>query len=189
MSTEHEGQLSQFTANRRDVIRTATGIAAAAVAGGALVGTAQQANAQGNPKNARLFCEIGDIGQFEILSFSWGLASEGGDTGSSAGARRMTKAEIINQLNTSGATPKLQLACAQGKIFPRAVVTQTDNRGTPYLTYTFEDVLVSSAQTTIDKDNGAIDLVSFSFGSVVRLVVGGQGYEWNFQTNTGGPIG
>jgi type VI protein secretion system component Hcp len=190
MSTEHEAQLSQFTANRRDVIRTATGLAAAAVAGGALVGGTHQANAQGNPKNAGLLCEIDDIGQFEILSFSWGMASEGDtSSGGGAGARRMTKADIIAELHTGSVTPGLQLACAQGRHFQRAVVTQTDNRGTPYLTYTLEDVIVSSYQTTIDKEKGAVDLVSFSFGSIVRLMVDGQGYEWNFATATGGAIG
>lgn len=187
MSTEHNGQPGLLTANRRDVIRAATGLAAAAVAGGTLVSTTQQANAQGNSKNARLFCEIDDIGQFELLSFSWGMASEG-DSGSASGARRMTKADIITQLPTGSASPKLQLACVQAKLFERAIITQTDNRGTPYLTYTFQDVLVSSYQTSADRDGGFIDVMSFSFNTTVRLTVGGEGYEWNFGTNTGGPV-
>src|SRR5262245_29190635 len=67
---------NDMTTNRRDVLRGATGLAAAGAFSGVLAGGSVHAAAPGG-QNGTITAQIGDLGPFPVLAFSWGLSNTG----------------------------------------------------------------------------------------------------------------
>lgn len=189
MSTDKAEASGRLTANRRDILRTATGVAAGAVVGSTLIATPNVANAQANPKHGKtqIIGQIGDRGQFSVLAFSWTLASSFVDVGGGVGGG-VVLSEFNFTKSVDAVTPGLQLSVAQGRHFQRAVVTYTDTNGAPLFSYEFEDVIITSDQVSATADGSVpTEHVSFHFEKVT-LMHGAQGYVWDASSNTGHTI-
>jgi type VI protein secretion system component Hcp len=189
VSTHKAESSGRLTANRRDVLRTATGLAAGAVVGSTLIDTQNSVNAQANPSkgNAQIIGQIGDRGQFRVLTFSWGLASSFADVGSGVGAAVEASTFDFTK-NVDALTPGMQLSVAQGRHFQRAIITHTDTTGAPIFSYAFEDVILTSDQVSATADGSVpMENVTFRFEKVT-MMHGDQGYVWDFSANTGNAI-
>jgi len=140
--------------------------------------------------------------KIEIYSFSWGASNpttvSSGATGLSAGKVSISSFNIMKK--TEKSSPKLFLACCQGKHLDSAVVTMRKAAGDAgqkaFLTYTFTDVMVESIQWS--GSSGGSDTptesVSFAFGKVAiqykiqdtatgAMTDGGQA-SWNLTTTS-----
>ena len=130
-----------MVANRRDVLRTAAGLAAAAVLGGAI---ARRGRAAVAGTDVRITCEIEGLGQFKALSYAWNLPNSGaapadGGTGSSKAS--VDGVSFIKEVD--GLSGALFGAAASGETFRKAVLTVADAAGTVTLTAEMKQVLVS----------------------------------------------
>jgi type VI secretion system secreted protein Hcp len=189
MSADHDGKSLPLTANRRNVLLGATGLAAAAMVGSALGDNVGVAQAQGKPKNAQIEGRISDIGTFEILSFSWGISNaidiaSGGGAG--AGKAKFKELTLVKRMDVH--SPKIQLACASGQHLQTAVINLIDNRGNSILQYELIDVAVAHSDIDVaDASDAPVEEVALAFGEV-RMMVGDQGYEWSQETSSGGAL-
>ena len=133
---------TKIVANRRDILRGATGLAAAAVAGSTLLDRNRVAVAAG--PNGRITGRIGDL-QFEVLAFSWGLSNSGTwHVGGGAGAGKASLQDLALTKSIDAATPQLMVASASGTHYPTAMLTYADSTGKPILRLNLGEVLVSS---------------------------------------------
>jgi type VI secretion system secreted protein Hcp len=112
-------------------------------------------------------------GEIELLSFRWSeelldtQVREG--TGAVSVARWVTMSDFEVTMLTNKASPKLLLAVASVQHIKSAVLTatRTANDSQPFLTYTFNDLLVSSYKTEASVQDGPpVDQVSFNFGQI-----------------------
>ena len=134
-----------LVANRRDILRTATGLAAAALVGGAMADQHRVVMAAG-PDSA-ITGEIADLGQFEVLAFSWGASNSGSaHVGGGAGAGKVNVQDVSLTKYTDALTPDLFLALALGKHYQRASLTYGDKKGNPISRLLMEEVLLTSLQ-------------------------------------------
>lgn len=90
-------------------------------------------------------------GQFEVLSFSWGVTQSITGTTSSAGTFTGQRADlaplvVVKQLDKG--SPKAAQACAAGEHFGSALLTLCRAGGDkqPYMEYKLTDVLISGVQ-------------------------------------------
>lgn len=90
-------------------------------------------------------------GEIAIESFSWGEAQTGGgsSTGSGGGAGKVNIQDFHFVMKASKATPKLMIAVANGKHFPKAILTVRKAGGDQqeYLKWKLHDVMVTSYET------------------------------------------
>ena len=113
-------------------------------------------------------------GQIEIYSFSWGASNPttvgSATSGLSAGKVSVSSFNIMKK--SDKASPILFQACANGKHFDDAIVTMNKASGdagqSPFLKYTFTDVMVESIQWSGSSggDDAPTESVSFAFGKV-----------------------
>lgn len=106
-------------------------------------------------------------GEIEVKSWSWG-ESQSGTAATSGGKVSMQDFHFVMDANK--ASPKLLLACANGKRFKSAVLTCriAGEKPQEYLKITLSDVLVSSYQTG-GADSGGIvptDQISLNFAQI-----------------------
>ena len=112
-------------------------------------------------------------GEIEIYSFSWG-ASNPTTVGSSTGGLSAGKVSVssFNIMKKSDkASPVLFQACATGKHFDDAIVTMNKATGdaqSPFLKYTFTDVMIESIQWSgsTGGDDTPTESVSLAFAKV-----------------------
>ena len=85
--------------------------------------------------------------QIDILSYNWGETNTGGSGGFS-GFGKVNMQDFHFTMHTNKASPKIMLACANGKHFPQAVLSvrkagQTED----YMKWKLTDVMCTSYQT------------------------------------------
>jgi len=173
--------------NRRDVFRGAAGLAAAGAIGGVITGSpAQAAGGQAvGQGGATITGEIGDLGQFEVLAFSWGLSNSGSaHTGGGAGAGKANVQDVSLTRYVDDDSPALFLAVATGSHFPEAKVTFVGRAGSPVVEIVMEDVLVTSLSTGASGGESApTENITLNF-ALVTFTVNGESETWDIAANT-----
>jgi type VI secretion system secreted protein Hcp len=93
----------------------------------------------------------------EVLSFSWGMALQGGrGAGGGGGAGKVTVHDITVSKRVDSSSPVLMKTCASGqhiKTGQLEVVRKGDRKQDPYLVIKLQDVLVSSFQQSASGDS------------------------------------
>jgi type VI secretion system secreted protein Hcp len=111
-------------------------------------------------------------GEIDVESWSWGetqsAGHEGGGGGGGAGKVRMQDFHFVMRFNK--ASPALILACASGKHLKSALLTcrKAGKGQQEFLTFAFDDVLVSSFQTGGSEATDVVpmDQVSLNFSKI-----------------------
>ena len=110
--------------------------------------------------------------EIDVEAWSWGESQTGaavpGGGGSGAGKVSMQDFSFVMKFNK--ASPKLMLACATGKHIKtaRLAVRKAGQGQLDYLTFTFQDVVVSSYQTGGAESSGVapVDQVSLRYAKI-----------------------
>lgn len=109
--------------------------------------------------------------EIDLESWSWGASQSGthaGGGGGGAGKVSMQDFHFVMKMNK--ATPKLFLACANGKHIDEALLTcrKAGEKQQEYLVIKFTDLLVSSYQTGGSAHGDVIptDQISFNFAKI-----------------------
>lgn len=181
--------INVFKPKRRDVLRTATGLAAAAVVGGSLANGQEVVAQRQSRGQSGITANFEDVGEFNVLSFSWGFSnpvSQGGGIGT--GSAKSADFVIVKLVDASSAS--LQRVVATGQRLQGAVITgMAIDAGaggtTPYL-YKLENVRVTSYSISGSSNDGLpTESVTFVFEKV-SFAFEVTEFTWNFQTNTPG---
>ena len=88
--------------------------------------------------------------EIDVLAWSWGMSNSGSaHTGGGAGAGKVNVQDISFTKWVDSATPKLALACCDGKHFANAtlVVRKAGEKPVEYLKIKVEEVLITSIST------------------------------------------
>jgi type VI secretion system secreted protein Hcp len=88
--------------------------------------------------------------EIDVLAWSWGISNSGSaHTGGGAGAGKCNIQDISFTKWVDSATPKLALACCDGKHFANAtlVVRKAGEKPVEYLKIKIEEVLITSIST------------------------------------------
>lgn len=182
-TTDNEPAIG-FLANRRDVLRTATGLAAAAVVGSSLLDRNQVAVAAGH--NGTITGNISDLGEFSVLAYSWGLSNSGSaQVGGGAGAGKANFQDISLTKLTDALTPKLFVAVASGEHFNTASLTYSDTKGNPIIRLDIEDLIMTSL--SIGGSDGAglmTENLTLNFARIA-VTVGNVTERWDISGNRG----
>ena len=174
--------------NRRDVFRGAAGLAAAGAIGGVITGSpAQAAGGQAVGQGATITGQVGDLGPFEVLAFSWGLSNSGSThVGGGAGAGKANVQDVSLTKYIDQHSPDLFIAVASGSHFPQATLTFVGRAGSPVVEIAMEDVLVTSLSTGASGGESIpTENVSLNF-ALVTFTVNGESETWDIVANTGG---
>jgi type VI secretion system secreted protein Hcp len=174
--------------NRRDVFRGAAGLAAAGAIGGVITGSpAQAAGGQAVGQGATITGQVGDLGPFEVLAFSWGLSNSGSThVGGGAGAGKANVQDVSLTKYIDQNSPDLFIAVASGSHFPQATLTFVGRAGSPVVEIAMEDVLVTSLSTGASGGESIpTENVSLNF-ALVTFTVNGESETWDIVANTGG---
>jgi type VI secretion system secreted protein Hcp len=89
-------------------------------------------------------------GEIDVLAWSWGLSNSGTfHQGEGGGTGKANFQDISFTKYVDLASPDLMYACAAGKHVPKAklIVRKSGENPLEYLTYEFENILVSSIST------------------------------------------
>ena len=155
-----------------------------------------------------IFCQIDGIkGEstdkdhkdwIELLSFSWGM-SQPVSAASATGGRGAERVDIsdFSVMKTSDASsPHLMQACCDGRHINKVVIKlcQAGGEKHPYMTYSLENVIVSTVQPSSSGGDKPIENVTFNFGkyTVEYTPMGHDGKPgskvgpmgWNLEANT-----
>lgn len=113
----------------------------------------------------------GHQNEIEVLSFSWGATQTGtfsGNSGGGAGKVQMQDFHFVMSYNK--ASPKLMLACANGKHIPKGLLTcrKAGEGQQEFLKVHFNDLLVSSYQSggSSSGDTVPTDQISLNFSKI-----------------------
>jgi type VI secretion system secreted protein Hcp len=109
--------------------------------------------------------------EIDIESWSWGVTNAGGArTGGGAGAGKVSLQDFHFVMKLNKASPLLMRACATGQHIKTATLSgrKAGKGQLDYLTFKFQDVLISSYQTggSEHADDVPIDQVSFNFAKI-----------------------
>jgi type VI secretion system secreted protein Hcp len=109
--------------------------------------------------------------EIDIEAWSWGETNAGTQrAGGGAGAGKVAMQDFHFVMKLNKATPSLMKACATGQHLKTATLTarKAGKSQVEYLTFKFQDVLVSSYQTGGSEggDDLPIDQVSFNFAKI-----------------------
>jgi type VI secretion system secreted protein Hcp len=153
----------------------AAGLVLAAVAVGVGRTHAESSITSPPPSSADVFLKLDDVpgesadaqhaGQIEVSSFDWGSGLQN-TASSGSGAGKVTVHDLSITKYVDKSSPVLMKACATGTHFNSAIIVVRKAGGTQqdYLTYTLEDVLVSSYSVS---DSGQpTEHMSLSFGKI-----------------------
>ena len=104
-------------------------------------------------------------GGIEVLSFSWGMSDSSTLT---SGEAAFTFHDLLISSYTSPASPRLMLACANGKRLKRAVLTaRKPGAQADSLSVTLEDALITSYQSSgPEASDRLVDEFRLAFSSV-----------------------
>lgn len=103
--------------------------------------------------------------EIQLESWSWGESQTGSSAhGTGAGAGQISMQDFHFVMKMNKASPKLLLACAQGKHIPDAtlVCRKAGGKQEKYLEVKFSDVLISSYQTG-GSGGGEVPMEQISF--------------------------
>jgi type VI secretion system secreted protein Hcp len=170
--------------NRRDIFRGATGLAAAALVGSAIADQSRVALAAG--PSSSIVGAIGELGQFEVLSFSWGASNSTsiGTAGGGAGAGKVSIQDLSLTRLTDSLTPVLFSALASGRVFDTASITTSDKKGNPVFNLAMEGVVLNSLSFgDSDEASPLTENISLQFAKV-KLTVGTVSAGWDVSENT-----
>lgn len=105
----------------------------------------------------------------EIESFAWGSSRSGAGTGRTRQRGGATFTDINVVKGVDAASPKLYLACAQGKHFARAeihFVSSADPR-VPYMVYELENVMITSVSVSHSAGGDVpVEEVTLNYGKI-----------------------
>ena len=106
-------------------------------------------------------------GEIDLQSFTWSEAQTGRPVGG-GGAGRVTIGDFEVTKRIDQASPRLLLAVASGQHIKSAVLTarRAGKEQQEYLTYKFNDLLVSSYKTEALAPEDPVDQISFNFGQI-----------------------
>jgi len=154
-----------YTANRRDVLRNATGVAAAAAIGTTLADRGGVAFAG---SVAQIRGEIVGLGQFDVLALSWGLSNSatvvGG--GGGGGVGKASFQDLSFTKLTDALSPLLMVAVASGRHFTRATMTYLGKGGETILRLQLDDLLVTSLSEGFSLGSDVTENVTLNFAKV-----------------------
>jgi type VI secretion system secreted protein Hcp len=108
-------------------------------------------------------------GAIQIESWSWGATQQGSmGAGSGGGAGKVSFQDFHFTMSVGKASPQLFKACATGQHIKKAVlfVRKAGGGQQDYLVVTFEDILVSSFQSSGDGGAVPTEQVSLNFAKV-----------------------
>lgn len=185
-SSEEPGGI---VANRRDVLRTAGGLAVATALAGALfeanTDTASAQKGNGNTITGTL--EGLDTGtgavSFQVLSFSFGATNAGsGSVGGGAGAGKVSFSDISFTKSLDGATVGIFGAVATGRGLDKATFVVTGQKGVEIAKIEIEDVLITGQQFSSTAEGTSTESVSVNY-AIIALSVAGTTKRWNLKTN------
>lgn len=185
MGDQQSERVLSVSANRRDVLKTAGGVVAASVVGGALFASVQE-SAMAKAAST-IMMEIRDItgpGGFTVHSMSFGMSNPttiGSGAGGGAGKASFSSVNIMKSLDQY--TPLLQQASAVGKPVAEATLRFYDDKGTETGRMILRDVFVESIQLSISQSLAdAVESTSFAFAGIL-LEYGGNRFEFNVAEN------
>jgi type VI protein secretion system component Hcp len=177
-----------FRANRRDVLKTATGLAAAAVVAGAIIEPhSASAAPKGTPgTGGRITLRIEDGNPIEVYSFSWGVSNPvtigSGSGGAGAGKASLTNLQITKGIDA--ASIQLQRSVFNGQHWQAATLTVADAKGKELFNYRFDLVFVVKADVVVDpSDAGVLEVVEIACGGITLTTPAGS-YNWSVLTNS-----
>lgn len=175
-----------FKPKRRDVLRTATGLAAAAVVGGSLAGGQEVAAQRQTRGKGEITANIESIGEFAVLSFSWGLSNAGSADGSGGDASRVQTTDIVIVKTLDKSSPKLAEAVADGTRLQGVVINGVASGvgGSEPYEYKLIDVRITSYSVSGSSDGGApVENISMNFEEISFATEGSE-FTWDFGMNT-----
>jgi type VI secretion system secreted protein Hcp len=127
-----------------------------------------------------IFAKIGDIkgesldsafkDQIEIFSWSWGVSQPGSAAlGSGAGKGKASFNDFSFVHNVDKATANLMMACATGKHYPEATLTQrkAGEGQKEFLIFKFSEVFVTNVQPSGNDGGDVQEQVSLQFSKVI----------------------
>jgi type VI secretion system secreted protein Hcp len=137
----------------------------------------------------------------EVLSYSWGVSQSASRSASTSGGASSERADfqdfsIVKAMDK--ASPKLALACAQGKHFKDVALELCRAGGDKlkYMEYKLEEVIVSSASVGGGGGGEPTESVTFNYGKINWTYTqqkrsdgtgGGQiAAKWDLTANKGG---
>ncbi len=132
-------------------------------------------------------------GWIEIESWSWGITSLRDAASGLPTGKRQHKPFVITK-EVDKATPKLMLACADGKHFKELVLTVSANNRLDYARYSFFDVFCSEFDNSGANGAAPMEQISFSYAKIKveykeQDAKGAPGATheatWDFQENKG----
>ena len=107
--------------------------------------------------------------EIDVESWSWGESQAGGGAGRGAGAGKVSVQDFQFVMRLNRASPTLMRACATGQHIKDAILTarKAGKGQLEYLTFKFQDVLVSSYQTGgSEQTDVPFDQVAFNFAKI-----------------------
>lgn len=110
-------------------------------------------------------------GEIDVESFSWGEAQVGSSVGTGGGgAGKVSMQDFHFVMRVNKASPKLFLACADGRHLKSAILTgrKAGREQAEFIKWTFSDVLITSFQTGGGASGEVLpmDQVSLNFSRV-----------------------
>lgn len=105
--------------------------------------------------------------EIDVESWSWGLSNTGSHTGGGGGgAGKSVPQDLVVTKGVDKASPKLMLACANGKHFKEVILTVSEDKRPDYIRYSFFDVFCTEFKES--GANGALPMeqVSFNYAQV-----------------------
>lgn len=107
--------------------------------------------------------QIGDIGPFEILSFSW--APQYASAGSTSGNTRAQVSDVVVTKTVDANSATLAQASAAGTPFGSATITMNDSSGPKV--FNFSNVVISSfSASSHSSDTGPIEQIDWNFSQM-----------------------
>lgn len=172
------------TANRRDLLKTATGLVATVAAGGAFIATTDDAAAALAADRTQVKVDVFNA-PFEILSWSYGIGNTvtRTDTGATAGRAAFSEVNVMKVIDQF--TAPLQLALAAGTQFS-VVTIGMFKAGVLVGRVTLNAVFVTNYALSNGSGDPtiAVESVTFNFGKITFLFQG-KTYTWDTVLNTG----
>lgn len=182
-------QSGGIMANRRDVLRTAGGLAVATALAGALFeANTETASAQKSGTNTITGTLEGLSGgpvSFEVLAFSFGVNNSGSaGVGGGAGAGKANFQDISITKYLDATTPLIFGAVASGQHLRNATFVASGAKGAEVAKIEIEEVLITSQSFggSGGDTNAYTENVSFNYARIA-ITVGGVTETWNVAGN------
>lgn len=176
-----------ITANRRDVLRTAGGLAVATALAGALFdANTNTASAQKGGTNIITVTPEGlttGAASFPALSFSFGASNSGSaQVGGGMGAGKVSFQDVSLTKFVDVATVGIFDAVTTGRLLPKVTIIANNAKGTELAKIVLEEVAVLSQAFSAGADGVGTESVSFNFAKIT-ITVGSVSASWNVARN------